>query len=190
MQNLKPAIFIDRDGVINENRADYVKTWQEFEFFPDVFEPLARLAKSEFLIIIISNQSPIGRGLVDQAVIDDIFVRMKAEIHAKGGRIDAIYYCPHTPQDKCDCRKPQPGLFLGAAEKFEIDLSSSFFIGDAVSDVEAAFNAGFQPVFVLTGRGSEQLAVLRQRGYYNRVQIMENLAGAVSAILGEENTNS
>jgi len=188
VQNLKPAIFIDRDGVINENRADYVKTWQEFEFLPDVFEPFTRLAKSEFLIIIISNQSPIGRGLVEQAVIDDIFVRMKAEIHSKGGRIDAIFYCPHAPEEKCNCRKPKPGLFLRAAEKLGIDLSRSFFIGDAISDMEAALNVGCQPVFVLTGRGSEQLAVVIQRGYENKVHVVENLASAVNEIVRDEDS--
>lgn len=185
MSNLKPAIFIDRDGVINENLVDHVKTWDEFVFLSNVFEPLTSLAQSEHLIIIISNQSPIGRGLVKQAVIEDIFCRMKEEIQKKGGRIDGIYYCPHSPDEHCDCRKPKPGLFYQAVENLGVDLSNSFFIGDAVSDVEAAFNVGCTPIFVLTGRGSKQLAELRQRGYDNRVQIVENLATAIKLIMGD-----
>jgi len=183
VSNLNPAVFLDRDGVINENRSDYVKSWDEYVFLPNVFEPLKRIAESEYLVVIISNQSPIGRGLVQQVVIEDINARMKAEIQQRGGRVDAVYYCPHSPDENCDCRKPKPGMFQQAADQLKIDLANSFFIGDAVSDVEAAFNVGCKPVFVLTGLGRRQLAVLRQCGYDNRVPIVDNLAAAVKLIL-------
>ena len=182
----RSAIFLDRDGVINHNRSDYIKSWDEYVFLPGVFAPLKLLAQSRYSIVVISNQSPIGRGLVQQDVIEDINARMKAAIEDQGGRVDAIYYCPHAPEDECDCRKPKPGMFLQAAQELDIDLASSYFIGDAVSDVEAAFNAGCKPVFVLTGRGSGQLAVLRQRSYDGRVPVVENLAEAVELIIGDK----
>lgn len=182
---MKPAIFLDRDGVINENRSDYVKSWDEYQFLPNVFTPLKRLAQSDYLIVVISNQSPIGRGIVPQAVIEEINACMKAEIERHGGRIDAIYYCPHTPDDECDCRKPQPGMFLRAAKELGIDLSNSFFIGDAVSDVEAAFNAGCKPIYVLTGLGAAQLSTFQQRGYDAKVPVVKDLAEAVELVLGK-----
>ncbi|MBC8503619.1 MAG: HAD-IIIA family hydrolase [Chloroflexi bacterium] len=112
MSNKKPAIFLDRDGVINHNRPDYVKTWDEFVFLPNVFVPFRRIAKSKYLVVIISNQSPIGHGIVQKAVVDEINMLMSAEIERHKGRVDAIYYCPHAPEDHCDCRKPEPGMFF------------------------------------------------------------------------------
>ena len=181
---MKPAIFLDRDGVINENRSDYVKIWDEYIFFPNIFEPLKRLAKTEYVIVIISNQSPIGRGLVQQKIIENINTRMKTEIERQGGRVDAIYFCPHKPSDNCNCRKPAPGMLLLAAQELEIDLGNSYFIGDAVSDVEAAFAAGCQPVYVLTGLGRKQLPFFRQQGYDGKVPIVRDLAEAVQLITG------
>lgn len=190
MSELKPAIFLDRDGVINQNRADYVKSWEEYTFLPDVFEPLKRLAESEYLIVVVSNQSPIGRGLVPQAAVEAINARMEAEIRAWGGRLDGVYYCPHAPEDNCDCRKPKPGMFFQAAAELNIDLASSYFVGDALSDVEAAFNAGCEPVFVLTGRGPEQLPLLRQRDNAADVAVVANLAAAVALILDNQGVPS
>ena len=182
MSNLNPAIFLDRDGVINHNRSDYVKTWEEYTFLPNVFAPLRTLAQTQYAIVIISNQSPIGRGLVQQDTIEDINARMKAEIERRGGRVDAIYYCPHAPDDNCDCRKPRPGMFLQAAQELDIDLASSFFIGDALSDVEAAFNAGCKPIMVLTGRGNEQFHLLSEMGYDECVPVVDDLATATKWI--------
>ena len=182
VSNLIPAIFLDRDGVINHNRSDYVKTWEEYSFLPGVFPALNRLAHSNYLIVIVSNQSPIGRGLVQQETIENINARMKAEIERQGGRVDAIYYCPHAPGDNCNCRKPRPGMFLQAAQELGIDLASSLFIGDALSDVKAAFNAGCNPIMVLTGRGKEQHHLLREHGHDKTVPVVDDLAAAVRLI--------
>lgn len=179
---MKIAVFLDRDGVINENRDDYVKNWNEHVFLPGVFVPLQSLAQTDYAIVVISNQSPIGHGLVQQETIEDINTRMKTEIEARGGRIDAIYCCPHTPEDDCQCRKPKPGMFLQASKELGIDLTNSFFVGDAVSDVEAAFNAGCKPVMVLTGRGREQLPRLQTLGYDGRIPVVADLASAVEYI--------
>lgn len=157
----QPAIFIDRDGVINRNRPDYVKSWAEFEFLPGAIEALRRLCEPGWPIIIVSNQSAVGRGIVAQQTVDEIHARMVAAIRRAGGRVDDVLYCPHAPQDRCDCRKPQPGLLYRAAERHNIDLSRSYMIGDAACDVEAACAAGCAPVVVRSGRWAEQVAALR-----------------------------
>ena len=186
---MRPAVFLDRDGVINENRSDYVKSWQEFVFLPNVFEPLRYLAQSSYIVVVVTNQSAIGRGLVSAAIVEEIHCRMQTEIQHNGGRIDAIYYCPHHPNEGCSCRKPKPGLLLRAAQDLNIDLERSYFVGDAVSDVEAAMNAGCRPVFVLTGRGKEQLSLLYQNGYKN-VPVFPGLREAVLFILSHQYGNS
>lgn len=146
-------MFLDRDGVINRNRDDYVKSRGEVHFLPGVFAALARLADSPFAIVLVTNQSPIGRGILTQRHVEAINRRIVAEIETRGRRVDAVYYCPHRPDENCDCRKPRSGLLLKAAECFNLDLSRSYLIGDAVSDVEVALAADVQPVLVLTGRG-------------------------------------
>jgi D-glycero-D-manno-heptose 1,7-bisphosphate phosphatase len=180
------AVFLDRDGVINENRDDYVQSWEEVRFLPGVWEALGRLSLMPFLVVIVSNQSPIGRGILSQEQVEGINRQIVAEIEAHGGRIDAVYYCPHHPEAGCQCRKPRPGLLFQAAEDLDLDLASSYLVGDAVSDIEAALSAGCRPILVLTGRGQEQEPLLQQQGY-NRVPVKRDLEGAVALILdGQE----
>lgn len=157
----QPAIFVDRDGVINRNRQDYVKSWAEFEFLPGAIEGLRRLSELGWPIIVVSNQSAVGRGVVEPQVVEEIHARMVAAIRRAGGRVDDVLYCPHAPEEHCDCRKPQAGLFHQAAERHNIDLSRSYMIGDAACDVEAARAAGCKPVVVRSGRWAEQAAELR-----------------------------
>jgi D-glycero-D-manno-heptose 1,7-bisphosphate phosphatase len=178
------AIFLDRDGVINENRHDYVKAWDEVRFLPGSLAALARLAATPFLLVLISNQSPIGRGILTTEQVETINRRLVAEIEAHGGRIDGVYFCPHRPGDGCECRKPRPGLLLQAARDLELDLDCSYLVGDAVSDVEAAMAAGCRPILVLTGRGAEQQPRLRQQGY-GHVPVVRDLAEAVDLILAQ-----
>jgi histidinol-phosphate phosphatase family protein len=178
----RKAIFVDRDGVIGENRDDYVKTWEDFTFLPGVFKPLRCLAQRAIPVIVVSNQSAVGRGLVSQDAVDEINQHMAEEIKANGGAIEAIYTCPHRPEDDCECRKPRPGLLLKAAQQCNISLKHSYLIGDAVSDVEAALAAGCQPVLVLTGRGSKQALLLAERGIAG-VPVMKDLSEAVDWII-------
>ena len=159
---MRPAIFLDRDGVINENRDDYVKSWQEVNFLPDVFDALKLLSLSAYRIILLTNQSVVGRGLLAESDLILIHKKMIKVIHRNGGRIDGIYYCPHHPDQDCKCRKPKPGLILKAAKKFSINLSQSYLVGDAESDMQTAINAGCNPVLVLTGRGREQLVAMSE----------------------------
>lgn len=182
---MQPAVFLDRDGVINENRDDYVKDWTEVRFIPGALEALARLSSLPFSIVLITNQSAIGRGILTLEQVESIHRRLVTEIQVHGGRIDGVYYCPHHPDAGCDCRKPQPGLLYRAARELELDLARSYLIGDAISDVEAALAAGCRPILVLTGRGREQRALLKCRAF-NHIPMVRDLTAAVALIRAEQ----
>ena len=142
------AIFLDRDGVINVNRDDYVKSWDEFQFLPTVLEALALLASMPALIVIVTNQSAVGRGIIPRVTLDDIHRRMLRIIENNGGRIDAIYVCPHAPWENCPCRKPRPGLLLQAQRDLDIDLPASYLIGDRSTDIQAAQAVGAHTILI------------------------------------------
>ncbi len=145
-------MFLDRDGVVNRNRHDYVKCWQEFEFLPGALEALRLLAKRNVRVVIVTNQSSVGRGIISHETLEAIHQRMTAEVEANGGRIDAILCCPHAPNAGCGCRKPRPGLILDAIRRFRIDPRSACFVGDSLGDLRAARAAGIPFVMVLSGR--------------------------------------
>jgi D-glycero-D-manno-heptose 1,7-bisphosphate phosphatase len=176
-----PAVFLDRDGVINRNRADHVKCWEEFEFLPGALEALQLLAQVRLPVIVVSNQGAIGRGLTTRAAVDDTNWRMVEAIRRAGGRVDDVLYCPHRPEDGCECRKPRPGLLLEAAERWDLDLRGSILVGDAHSDVLAAENAGCRALLVLTGRGREQIELLA-RSSRQRWEVVADLAAAIQQI--------
>lgn len=149
------AVFLDRDGVICENRPDHVKTWSEFVFVPGAIEALASLTRAGVRLIVVTNQAAIGRGLVSRRSVDLIHERMLDVLAGAGARVEAVLVCPHHPDDRCACRKPEPGLLLEAAERLEVDLDRSFLVGDAASDLEAGARAGCETILVRTGRGAE-----------------------------------
>lgn len=151
------AIFLDRDGVINRNRDDHVKSWAEFTFMPNVLDSLRRLAQTNLPIFVITNQAVISRGLATTEQIEAIHERMVAFINGAGGRIDHVYYCPHDAHENCDCRKPRPGMLLQAQREYSVDLTRSFLVGDAWTDVEAGLSVGARSILVMTGRGQRQL---------------------------------
>jgi len=153
-----PAIFLDRDGVLIENRSDYVREWSHVEILPKIPDALAGFQRAGFKIIVVTNQSAIGRGLVSSATADEISERLVKTIKENGGWIDGVYTCPHTPEDQCTCRKPQPGMLFQAAQDFSLDLAASWMIGDAWTDMQAGQAAGLRgTIMVRTGRGSAQL---------------------------------
>ena len=174
------AIFLDRDGVINQERADYVKSWDEFQILPGVLVALRRLAALQIPICVLTNQSAIARGRVRAEVVCEIHQRLGQLVEAHGGRIDAFFVCPHHPLDNCDCRKPKPGLLYQAASQFGVDLAHCVFIGDAFTDYLAAPAAHCQAMLVLTGRqGAELHDLLQDR---EGVSIFPDLTRAVDAI--------
>jgi D-glycero-D-manno-heptose 1,7-bisphosphate phosphatase len=185
----RAAVFLDRDGVICENRSDYVKAWEEVKFLPGVFAALARLASTPFCIVLTTNQSPIGRGILTWAQVEAINRQLVAEIEACGGRVDGVYLCPHRPDEACLCRKPQPGLLLQAAQDLRLDLPRSYLIGDALSDVEAARAAGCSPILVLTGLGRQQWPLLQERQYHH-VPVAQDLTAAVRLIVDGDGRSS
>jgi D-glycero-D-manno-heptose 1,7-bisphosphate phosphatase len=154
---MNPAVFLDRDGVIIQNRENYVRSWKDVEFLPSSLQALKQLSQSSYKIIIITNQSAIGRGIITMEQVEAINQRIIDEITHFGGRVDGLFICPHTPEDHCSCRKPLPGLILQAAATLSIDLPSSVMIGDALTDIQAGSAAGIKTlILVKTGRGQEQ----------------------------------
>jgi D-glycero-D-manno-heptose 1,7-bisphosphate phosphatase len=143
-----PAIFIDRDGVINRRRpGDYVLDWSQFVFMPGIREALKQLSSLGLPMIIISNQAAVGKGLLDPAGLEEITARMNEALLADGTALAAAYYCPHRIEDQCLCRKPKPALLLSAAQDFNLDLSRSIFVGDSDTDAQAARAAGCVSLF-------------------------------------------
>ncbi len=185
----RAAVFLDRDGVLNENRADYVRTWQQVVFLPGVFAALQRLAGSPLVVVVVTNQSAVGRGLMTVEGLAAINGGIVQQVQQAGGRIDAVYACPHRPDEGCPCRKPRPGMLLQAALDLDIDLARSFLVGDAVSDMEAALAAGCQPVMVRTGRGRKQAAALATSGLGD-VSVLVDLGEAVDWIIKRLRTDS
>ncbi len=175
------AVFIDRDGVINENRPDHVKSWAEFSFLPGALEAVARLARAGLPTFIITNQAIVNRGLVPRETVDAINEQMTLEIESRGGRIDAVAYCPHRPEEHCFCRKPKPGLLLDLARRSGVDLEDSVVIGDALTDMDAALAVGSKPILVMTGRGTDQYALATQSGR-NGFQVASDLQSAVEML--------
>lgn len=139
---LQKVVFLDRDGVINRNSPDYIKSWEEFEFLPKSIEAIKLLNLNGFTTIIITNQSVINRNMVSKEGLEYIHALMKKAVKSGGGDIKDIFYCPHTPEEGCDCRKPEPGLIYRAQEKYQIDLPASVMVGDSAKDIECARRAG------------------------------------------------
>ena len=146
----EPAVILDRDGVLNSRppRAQYVTRWEDFQWLPGVKEALSVLSQAGYRIIVVSNQAGIGRGVMTEAALDDIHTRMKAEALEAGGRIDAIYFCPHDWEEGCECRKPKPGMLFQAQRDFNLDLTRTVFVGDDERDAQAAEAAGCPSILI------------------------------------------
>lgn len=153
-----PVIYLDRDGVINENRDDYVKSWQEFRFLPGALEALRLLTERGFTLFVVTNQAGVNRGLMQAETVEDIHRHMLLAAEAHGAQILEARYCPHRPDESCFCRKPRPGMLLGLAAEHGVSSRDTFMVGDALSDVAAGRSVGCRTVMVRTGRGAEQLA--------------------------------
>lgn len=180
----KKYIFLDRDGVINRDSDAYVKSWAEFEFLPGSFAALKKLTLAGYRIIVITNQSIIGRKWVSLETLEDIFTRMRAEIEKNGGRIHDIFFCPHKPGDGCGCRKPETGLIEKAARAYDIDISATTMVGDSAKDVLCARKAGCkQAVLVKTGNYPAARESLRKENI-TPAAVAADLLEAVDWVLG------
>ena len=146
-------VILDRDGTINHDSVDLIKSPNEWRPLEGSLEAIARLAQAGYRIVVATNQSGIARGLLDTATLIAIHDTVQRAAMQAGGRIDAFFFCPHKADDACQCRKPQPGMLLEVARRFNIALGDTYMVGDALRDVQAAAAAGARPVLVLTGKG-------------------------------------
>ena len=150
-------VILDRNGTINVHREDFVKSDTEWTPLPGALEAVARLNHAGWHVVIASNQSGLGRGLFDMASLNAMHAKMHKMLAAVGGRVDAVFYCPHSPDEGCDCRKPKPGLLRAIAEHYQASLEGIWFVGDSQSDLQAALAVDAQPVLVKTGKGERTL---------------------------------
>lgn len=150
-------VILDRDGVINHDSDEYIKSPGEWTPIAGSLEAIARLHREGYRIIVATNQSGVGRGLYDMDMLGRIHARMLEAVRAKGGEIDAIFFCPHKPEDECDCRKPRPGLMMEIAERLKVNLAGVYAVGDSERDVQAARAVAARPVLVRTGKGRRTL---------------------------------
>lgn len=175
-------IILDRDGVINEDSDEYIKSPDEFIPIPGSLPAIARLKQNGYTVVVATNQAGVGRGLFDMGTLNAIHEKLHRELGRVGGSLDGIFFCPHHPEAGCECRKPKPGLLIEIARRFEVDLSGVPVVGDSLRDIEAARDVGARPVLVRTGKGLRTLqahsAELRDVGVY------DNLALAVDALAG------
>jgi D-glycero-D-manno-heptose 1,7-bisphosphate phosphatase len=146
-------VILDRDGTINVDSDQYIKSPQEWQPLPGALEAIARMNHAGYHVVIASNQSGLGRGLFDVASLNAMHAKMHKLLSAHGGRVDAVFYCPHTADEGCSCRKPLPGLFEQIAERFGIELKGVPVVGDGLRDLQAGVAAGCEPHLVLTGKG-------------------------------------
>jgi len=170
------TLFLDRDGVINRDSQNYIKSWEEFEFLPGSLEAIARLTAANLRVIVVTNQSALNRGLITRRELERIHDGMRQAVQAHGGRIDDIFFCPHRPNETCGCRKPAPGLILAAREKYDLDLAAGAMVGDSARDVECAIRAGCaHTVLVTAGIHTGQRRKLTARGL-----AADHVAGSLS----------
>lgn len=173
-------IILDRDGVINEDSDEYIKSPEEFKPIPGSLEAISRLNHAGYLVMIATNQSGIARGYFDMDTLTHIHDKLKRLLNGLGGRIDGIFFCPHGPEDHCRCRKPLPGLFEEIARRLDTSLDGVPAVGDSLRDLQAAQQAGATPILVRTGKGERTLA--KGEGLED-IPVFDNLASYVDYLL-------
>lgn len=172
-------VVLDRDGVINADSDQYIKSPEEWKPIAGSLEAIARFTQAGFHVVVATNQSGIGRGLFDMATLNAMHDKMHKAVNKLGGRIDAVFFCPHANDAGCACRKPRPGMLLEIAERFDVALEGVPVIGDSLRDLQAASSAGARPVLVLTGKGA---LTLKAGGLPEGTEIHQDLAAAAAAL--------
>ncbi len=175
-------IILDRDGVINFDSDYYIKSPDEWHAIPGSLEAIAQLNRVGFRVLVATNQSGVARGLYDIETLDAIHEKLVRELAAVGGYIEEIFFCPHHPEEACHCRKPKPGMFEQMLEKYHIDLPSTYFIGDNITDIQLAQHVGCLPILVLTSKGQ---GMLEKHAELALIPHFPDLAHAVEFILSQ-----
>ena len=173
-------VILDRDGVINQDSDDYIKTVDEWIPIPGSLEAIARLNQAGYHVVVATNQSGIARGYFDLTTLNAMHHKMHKLLVKIGGHVDGILFCPHAPEDLCDCRKPKPGMYRNIAQRWGISLEGVPIIGDSRRDLEAAVSVGATPILVKTGKGTRTMADLSGLG---EVEIHIDLAHAVNRLV-------
>ena len=182
-------VILDRDGTINYDRDDYVKSAEEWQPIPGAIEAIARLNHSGWHVVVASNQSGLGRGLFDVGTLNQMHEKMNKLLAAEGGRVDAIFYCPHTPEDHCHCRKPLSGLFQQIGERYSQDLKGVPAVGDSLRDLQACVEQGCEPHLVFTGKGEQFRHVELPKHFPENTQTHHDLSAFVDWLLNKEQVN-
>ena len=184
MTSTAPArlVVLDRDGVINRESRNFIRTPTEWQPIPGSIQAIADLTAAGFAVVVATNQSGVGRGLFTAATLDAIHARMTSAIEAAGGRLAGIFFCPHRPEDNCDCRKPRPGLMMQVEARFGTSLRDQPVIGDSYRDLEAAWSVGARAMLVRTGNGAATEGRLPASA---PVEVFPDLAAAAAFLIAE-----
>ena len=175
-------IILDRDGVINQDSDAYIKSADEWIPLPGSLEAIAKLNRAGYTVAVATNQSGLSRGYFDLETLSGMHRKMEDLLSEYGGQVDAVFYCPHGPNDGCECRKPSPGMLHEIGERFQANLKKVFFIGDTISDMKAATAAGVKPILVRTGKGEKTEKLLSENNF-SHVPVHNDLMSAVEDIL-------
>lgn len=181
----KRLVILDRDGVINEDSDEFIKSAEEWQAIPGSLEAITKLGKAGFVVVVITNQSGIARGLLTYNTLNQIHQKMLDQLHALGGEINAIFFCPHGPDENCSCRKPLPGLYKELQERLNYKLDNVDSVGDSLRDIQAAHAAGARPVLVRTGKGVETESTLgdpEHAGQLGEIPVYDDLASYVESL--------
>lgn len=176
-------IILDRDGVINHDSDDYIKSVDEFIPLPGSLEAIARLNQAGYRVAVATNQSGIARGFYDVATLNAMHDKLRRLLAAAGGEVEIILFCPHGPDENCDCRKPKPGMYREIADRLDFPLENTPVVGDSLRDLQAAQTVGARPILVRTGKGKRTLA--KGEGL-DGIPVYDDLAAAVTALLEDE----
>jgi D-glycero-D-manno-heptose 1,7-bisphosphate phosphatase len=182
LEPLRPAVFLDRDGTLNEDFG-YVHRFEDFRWLPGAKDAIRRLNAAGVYVFVVTNQSGVARGLFPESLVAEVHRSLSEHLAAQGARVDAYYYCTHTLQDQCDCRKPLPGMLQRAAREHALDLTRSFVVGDRYGDVALAHAAGGRGVLVLSGYGRGEYEHHRQEWPRQPDEVTEDLSQATDLIL-------
>jgi D-glycero-D-manno-heptose 1,7-bisphosphate phosphatase len=177
-----PAVFLDRDGTINEEMA-YPDSLNQILVFPQTAPAIRRLNEAGLKVVVITNQSGVGRGYFPLAFVNEVYFYLREHLAAEGARLDGQYFCPHLPEEDCPCRKPKPELILRAGRDLDLDLAHSYLVGDRFKDIETAANAGVKGILVLTGYGRGEYESLRDEAPVQPIYVAQDLADAANWIL-------
>ena len=181
MQSTVDLIVLDRDGVINRESRDFVKSADEWQPLPGSIEAIGRLSRAGYTIAVASNQSGLARGLFDAPALEAIHAKLHMLVAEAGGTVDSIVYCPHGPDDGCNCRKPRPGLLQQLARHYKVELTGVPVVGDSLRDLEAALVVGARPILVRSGNGAQTETRLPED--WQTIEVYDDLAAAADALI-------